>query len=231
MTGIDGMSITITENGPYIVRGSVPLIEKAIVHTDAGYAWKTIREIEHGPVYALCRCGRTTSPPFCDGSAHKRFKGRERADRRPFEERCDTREGPGLVLKDDRRCSMSRFCHRNAGTPWKLLPNADDPAIREEIIRGSVECPSGRILLMEPDGTVIDECPEPAIWIIQDPGKGVSGGIYVMGRIPVIGSDGFEYEPRNRAVLCRCGRSGDMPFCDSVHINSMFRDSRNSRDR
>lgn len=232
MTGTDGMRIRIVENGPYIVEGNVPLFEKAITYDeDAGYAWRTVREIEHGPVYSLCRCGKTSDPPFCDGGAHKRFKGREVADRRPFDERCDIHEGPGIVLKDDMRCSMSRFCHRKAGTPWKLLDRSDDPAVLEEIVRGSLECPSGRMLLVRPDGSIVDECPEPAIWIIQDPGKNVSGGIYVMGGIPIIGSDGFEYETRNRAVLCRCGRSRNMPFCDAVHINGMYKDSRNRKDR
>ncbi len=227
MTTTDA-SITVTENGPYIVRGNVPLLEKAIVRTDEGYGWKTVREIPHGETYALCRCGRSKESPFCDGSSHKRFKGREKADRRPFSERCDRYEGPGLVLEDDRICSMSRFCHRAAGTPWKLLPQSDDPSIRDEIVAGSVGCPSGRIRLTSPEGA-IDVPTGPEIWIIQDPGKGVSGGIYAMGGIRLIGSDGFEYERRERMVLCRCGASGIMPFCDSAHINRMFRDDRRRR--
>lgn len=52
MTPADA-SITVTENGPYIVRGNVPLIEKAIVRTDEGYGWKAVRENPHGETYAL----------------------------------------------------------------------------------------------------------------------------------------------------------------------------------
>lgn len=222
-------SITVSANGPYIVRGQVPLKEAAIVRGEEGYEWRIIREIPYEGMCALCRCGRSRNPPFCDGGSHKRFNGKERADRRPFSERCDRFEGPALILEDDHRCSMSRFCHRDAGTPWKLLPGSDDPHVREEIVRGSVGCPSGRILLKERDGSLIDETTGPEIRIIQDPGKGVSGGIFVLGGIRIIGSDGFVYERRERAVLCRCGASGDMPFCDSVHINRMFRDDRNKR--
>lgn len=222
-------SITITENGPYIVRGDVPLKEASIVRIEGGYGWRIVREIPHGETYALCRCGRSRNAPFCDGSSHRRFDGRERADRRPFSERCDRFEGPDLVLEDDRRCSLSRFCHRDAGTPWKLLPASDDPRIREEVILGCVGCPSGRMVLRDPEGNLIDRPSEPEIWIVQDPGKGVSGGIFAMGGIEMIGTDGTPYERRERSVLCRCGASGDMPFCDSSHINRMFRDDRNRK--
>ncbi len=227
MDKADGMRIRITEGGPYIVEGNVPIFEKEITYSDEyGYAWKDVREIPHGPVYALCRCGKTSNPPFCDGSAHKRFKGKEKADRRPYGERCNRHEGNGIILEDDLTCSMSRFCHRKAGTPWKLLDKADDPAILDEILQATFECPSGRIQVIDADGNVMDRRPDPAIWIIQDPYNRVSGGIYVMGGIQIIGADGFEYERRDRAVLCRCGVSDKMPFCDSSHINNMYRDSR-----
>ncbi|MDO5862149.1 MAG: CDGSH iron-sulfur domain-containing protein [Thermoplasmata archaeon] len=221
-----GMRIRITENGPYIVEGNVPLFEKAIRPKDGGYVWEDIREIPHGEVYALCRCGRSRSAPFCDGSSHKRFRGKEKADTRPYDERCRTFEGPGLVLKDDERCSLSRFCHRAAGKPWALLPGSDDPVLAAEIARACIECPSGRLTAIDLAGKVLDQAEEPQIWIIQDPEKRVSGGIYVRGPIPIVGADGREYEVRNRSVLCRCGRTGDMPFCDASHINAMYRDDR-----
>ncbi len=224
------MRIRVLENGPYLVEGDVPLLEKAIRSGEHGYSWETLREIPHSERYTLCRCGGSKNAPFCDGASHKRFKGKERADRRAFDERAETKEGPGMVLADDGRCSLSRFCHREAGRPWALLEKSDDPAIRDEIVRACNDCPSGRLAAII-DGTEIDEPVEPEIWIIQDPGKGVSGGIYVRGRIPIIGADGFEYEPRDRAVLCRCGRSGIMPFCDASHINCMYRDDRKRRLR
>ena len=220
------MSIHISEGGPYIVSGNIPLLEKEIAHGDEGYFWRTAREIPHPEKYALCRCGRSKNAPFCDGTAHRWFRGKERADRRPFSERCDVLEGPGITLEDDRRCSMSRFCHRSMGTPWRLLDRSDDPAVREEIVKGSLGCPSGRIVLKDADGKEIRSESEPAVWIVQDPGKGVSGGIFVMGGIPLIGSDGFAYDVGDRYMLCRCGASGDMPFCDASHINRMFKDDR-----
>lgn len=217
--------IRILEKGPYVVRGNVPLFEKAIRPGEHGYVWEDVREVPHEATYALCRCGNSRSAPFCDGRSHRMFRGRERADRRTFDERAERREGPGMVLADDGRCSLSRFCHREAGRPWALLPGSDDPAVRDEIVRACNDCPSGRLAAIV-GGTPVEEPLEPEIWVIQDPEEGVSGGIYVRGRIPVFGSNGETYEPRDRAVLCRCGRSGDMPFCDASHISCKYRDDR-----
>jgi len=35
-------------------------------------------------------------------------------------------------------------------------------------------------------------------------------------------ADGFGYEVRNRVTLCRCGRSGNKPFCDGSHVECHF---------
>lgn len=218
--------IRITEDGPYIVRGGVPIYEKVIARDDDGYCWKDGRELPQSEKYALCRCGASKDKPFCDGKSHKRFRGRETADRAPFDERAKLFEGPGLDLKDDERCSLSMFCHRREGSAWKLLPRSDDPEARNEIIRAACECPSGRIVAIGKDGEVFEDVLEPAIYIVQDPMRNVSSGIYVMGGIPIISADGEQYEVRNRVMLCRCGASRDKPFCDATHINKMFKDSR-----
>lgn len=44
------------------------------------------------------------------------------------------------------------------------------------------------------------------------------------GRIPVVGIEGEAYEPRDRVTLCRCGDSGNKPFCDGSHGEVGFRD-------
>jgi CDGSH-type Zn-finger protein len=46
----------------------------------------------------------------------------------------------------------------------------------------------------------------------------------VQGGIPVTGSDGQPYQTRNRVTLCRCGKSGNKPFCDGTHIETGFDD-------
>lgn len=217
--------ITIVKDGPYIVRGGVPLSEKVIAHEDGLYVWRDGRELPQSEVYSLCRCGRSGDAPFCDGS-HKRFNGTETADRRPYDERSELLDGPGIDIRDDRRCAKAGFCHRREGSVWDLLRRTDDPDVRGEVIRGACECPTGRTVPMTKDGDVIEDTLEPAIFIVQDPDRRVSGGIYVMGGVPLRSADGDMYETRNRYVLCRCGSSKDKPFCDARHINAMYKDSR-----
>ena len=43
---------------------------------------------------------------------------------------------------------------------------------------------------------------------------GVKGPIGVRGGFPVESSGGTTYEVRDRAMLCRCGRSMNKPLCD-----------------
>jgi CDGSH-type Zn-finger protein len=50
------VTVTPTENGPYFISGSVTLTAP-----DG-------RVIEHPDPMALCRCGRSSNKPFCDGT-------------------------------------------------------------------------------------------------------------------------------------------------------------------
>ena len=65
----EAVSIKIRENGPYLVRGPVKL-------QDADGQEYTAE----GNVVALCRCGGSTTKPFCDGTHSKiGFEAAERA--------------------------------------------------------------------------------------------------------------------------------------------------------
>ena len=62
------VSIKVTPNGPYLVQGSVDVL-------DAEGNPFTVRE-----TFALCRCGGSTNKPFCDGTHSKiGFEGAEQA--------------------------------------------------------------------------------------------------------------------------------------------------------
>jgi CDGSH-type Zn-finger protein len=43
--------------------------------------------------------------------------------------------------------------------------------------------------------------------------------------VQLVGSDGYEYEIRNRVTLCRCGASRNKPFCDGTHAAIKFNDN------
>jgi CDGSH-type Zn-finger protein len=63
--------ITALDNGPYLVKGPVLLLDAE------GNAFRTERA-----TVALCRCGRSMMKPFCDGSHSKvGFRAAERAVR------------------------------------------------------------------------------------------------------------------------------------------------------
>ncbi|HWQ89302.1 MAG TPA: CDGSH iron-sulfur domain-containing protein [Desulfitobacteriaceae bacterium] len=217
--------IKIVKNGPYIVTGNVPLSEKIIVPKGKGYEFKEGRELPQSEEYTLCRCGKTKNAPFCDCSEKKTgFIGTETASRDKYEDRAQFLIGAGIDLRDDHRCALSRFCHREAGTVWVLAKNSGNEENREEAIQGAGECPAGRLVAIDKSGKTLEPAYEPAINIIQDPEKGVSGGISVKGNIPLESAEGFTYEVRNRYVLCRCGKSANKPFCDATHISIRYSD-------
>ena len=127
-------------------------------------------------------------------------------------------------MMDDHRCAFARFCHRTAGTAWELIKQSDDPLLKEEAIKAANECPAGRLVAVEKDGTAIEPEYGPEIVVLQDPERGVSCGIFVKGGIPLQGGDGSLYERRNRMVLCRCGESVNKPFCDATHVHIKYQD-------
>ena len=65
------VEIKVRENGPYRVRGPIRLIDADGNEFDLA---------EHGETIALCRCGGSTTKPFCD-KTHSRigFEAAERA--------------------------------------------------------------------------------------------------------------------------------------------------------
>ena len=63
------VEITASENGPYLVRGDVRVIDAD------GNEYES-----RGAAFALCRCGGSTTKPFCDGTHSKiAFQAAERA--------------------------------------------------------------------------------------------------------------------------------------------------------
>ena len=220
--------IKIIKNGPYIVTGNIPLSEKIIIPKGRGYELKDGRELPQGEEYALCRCGKSKKPPFCDGSHELfNFNGTETAPRERYLDRIvDKIEGPELNLLDDGRCAFARFCHRNDGDVWNLTENSDNPRYKKEAIVAAYECPAGRLVATDKEGQEFEQEHEPSIEILQDPQKKVSGPISVKGKIPMESSDGFTYEVRNRATLCRCGKSRNKPFCDAVHVTIDYSDNK-----
>jgi len=218
--------IRIIKDGPYIVSGSVPISEKIIIPLGNGYVYEDGETLPQRATYSLCRCGKTKTPPFCDGAhvaAH--FDGTETACKTDYMSRAARIDGAGIDLLDDGRCAFARFCHRQDGDAWELTEDSASEYHHSEAIIAANECPAGRLTAVEKDGTVHEPVYEPGIEILQDPEEHVSCGIFVKGGIPIESADGSAYEIRNRVVLCRCGFSANKPFCDSRHVSEEFRDN------
>ena len=218
-------AVQVTENGPYVVTGGVPLAEQVIGTDAAGDSrtWEQGRTYEAAPEYSLCRCGHSADKPFCDGS-HLRvgFQGEETASRLPYLQQAGEQDGPDVTLTDAQRlCAFGRFCDVD-GSIWQQVEQSGRAGAVE---REAGLCPSGRLVAWKVAADSAEPLePElpPSIGLVEDPQKQCSGGIWVRGGIPVTAADGTVYQVRNRVTLCRCGGSRNMPFCDGTHAQIGF---------
>lgn len=217
--------IKIVKNGPYVVSGNVPLYKETSIVDKEGIPehWEKGESFPNQETYLLCRCGKSYSKPFCDSSHIKeKFNGKETADNVPYIEKAEKFKGKSIDLLDAIDfCSIARFCDRQ-GQVWYLI-GKDDEASKLLAIEECNNCPSGRLTAIDKNGNPIEKKLNQEISLTEDPGEGVSGPIWVKGSIPIISSEDKEYEKRNRATLCRCGKSKNKPFCDGTHIDSGFK--------
>jgi CDGSH-type Zn-finger protein len=222
-----GMKITVTQDGPYLVEGTVPIASQTIVTDDAGNSveWRQGPALETEARYALCRCGQSANKPFCDAS-HLRvgFDGTETASREPYRAQATEQVGPTLMLTDAQPlCAFARFCDV-AGQVWNLVDEEGPEAARLTAQEAGL-CPSGRLVAWSRETKqALEPELEPSIGIVEDPAEGVAGPLWVRGGIPISGADGQAYEVRNRVTLCRCGASSNKPFCDASHVSIGFTD-------
>lgn len=224
MTG----KVKITRDGPYLVSGKLPLAKEIIVVDREGipFEWQPGEKFPDKETYALCRCGESKHKPFCDGShAEAGFDGTETASRETFLDQAERISGKDIALLDAPGfCSRARFCHQ-AGGIWGLVPEADDTVSRELAEKIAGQCPAGRLVIWDKKAEKpVEPAFEKSVSLVEDPDAGVSGPIWLKGGILLESADGTKYETRNRVTLCRCGQSGNKPFCDGSHIDTEFND-------
>lgn len=180
MDPAEGIEITVTTNGPYLVKGPVPMAGQTIVADDRGESreWREGEPFETRESFPLCRCGQSATKPFCDGS-HVRvgFDGTETAGRESFAEQSTEQRGPSLTLADAQPlCAFARFCDV-AGQVWNLVEQEGAEAA-EMTAREAGLCPSGRLVVRDRQTDVeIEPVFPPSIGIVSDPAQGVGGPI------------------------------------------------------
>lgn len=204
-------SITPTRDGPYVVRGVARLANR------------------HGalaarPTMALCRCGGSAGKPFCDGTHARSGFSSAAGDAAP-EGVAERFAGEDVVIVDRRRlCAHSGRCtdglpgvFRYGQEPW-IEPRGAAP---EAVVATIRACPSGA-LRYEVDG--VEGPPpegEPAVFVSPN------GPYVVTGGPDLVDPRAGGAAAHGRYALCRCGRSGNKPFCDGSHWSVGFEDERN----
>jgi CDGSH-type Zn-finger protein len=220
--------IVVIADGPYLVYGDIPLVRKRkiVSETNDALTWQKTEVIETEDTYALCRCGRSASKPFCDGT-HARigFDGTEVADSRPFAEQQRVLEGFGISARRvGSLCMHSAFCVGRLRRIPAMLEDSADTDVRTEIISMIEHCPSGSYTYaITEDGDEIEPDLAAAIAVTEEE-RGIAGCLWVTGGIPVARADGEPFETRNRVTLCRCGASENKPYCDGTHRKIGFRE-------
>ena len=207
--------ITVSPNGPLRVSSDF------VIKDGQGKSF----DLSGRTVISLCRCGHSSTKPFCDGTHTKiGFDGTETAERTPYSAQATVFDGPIFALLDARHlCADGRFCDPN-GKVWNQVAHTDDPEIREMFLRQVHRCPAGRLVAFDKEaGTTIEETLPVSIGLIEDPVEHCSGPIWLRGGIALTSADGYQYEIRNRMTVCRCGASKNKPFCDGSHTAIKFK--------
>jgi CDGSH-type Zn-finger protein len=220
-----GKKIVVSEDGPYVVHGHIPLVRKTQVVSEYGepLTWKREEVFETLETYELCRCGQSSYKPFCDVThALIDFDGTESADTRVTAERQEVYEGgTNIVVKRDLPlCMDSGFCGNRITTVKEMVPHTDDTQVRAQVMAMIERCPSGSYTysLAEGEDDVEPDLPQQIAVTTEITSDGpIAGPLWVTGDIPIERADGQPLETRNRVTLCRCGRSSTKPLCDGTH--------------
>lgn len=217
--------ITIKKDGPYKVEGRVPFIKLTQVCSEYGepLEWKFLGDqTPDNDTYLLCRCGKSATYPFCDGSHKLGFDGTETARTDRASLRVFTYKGPRLIVKKDSSlCMQSGFCVLRNTSVSELTYGSIDPVKRDRAIKMVHDCPSSSLTYLfpeDPEHIVEPDLPMQIAETIEITSYGpIRAPIFVMGYLPIERSDGVPFLPLNRVTLCTCGGSRNKPLCDGTH--------------
>lgn len=119
-------------------------------------------------------------------------------------------------------CAHSGICFRG-------LPGVFDPRRRpwveigaassEEIVAQVARCPSGALSTFahEQAPGAVSATVDARIEAVEN------GPLLIYGNLSVKNADGEEMRKHKVTAFCRCGQSGNKPFCDGSHIAAGFR--------
>jgi CDGSH-type Zn-finger protein/uncharacterized Fe-S cluster protein YjdI len=127
------------------------------------------------------------------------------------------------VQWDGRLCIHYGDCGRASGElfigarqPWCQPDLSSNEEIRDVLLR----CPTGALTAKFADGSTIEpDIEENHATVTQN------GPLYFCGTLNIEDASDDMPGTRFRAALCRCGASGNKPFCDNSHVKAGFTDS------
>jgi CDGSH-type Zn-finger protein len=224
--------IEVRENGPYVVHGDISLVRKRRITGEKGeaIAWQKTNTHKTDTIYELCRCGKSATKPFCDGT-HDRidFNGTETATTQLIGERQEILQGDGVRVKvDNSYCMHAKFCFNQNASIRKLITKRSDDNSKVNLSAMVDKCPSGTFVYeLEVEGQyqeIESDLPKQIVIISADNSESTAGPIWINGKIPIKRADGKPLETRNRMTLCRCGESKNKPFCDGSHAKIDFKE-------
>lgn len=232
--------IRVMKNGPYVVEGGIPLVHKTQVVSDQGepLTWQ-----HDGPLpgakskYLLCRCGKSTTFPLCDGIHRKiGFDGAETADDSTHEaRRFSMPNATGItVMNDPYLCMESGFCGFADANFAQMVARTRDSKMRALLTAMIERCPSGSLSYrMDPQKPDIEpDLPQQIAATTEITADGpIDGPLWVTGSIPVERADGQPFETRNRVTLCNCGLSCKKPLCDGAHRKHAEEEAKRQREK
>src|ERR1700743_2495586 len=209
--------LKVTLNGPYVAT-------KVEQFTN----WLG-EELPLKPRMELCRCGWSSTKPFCDGT-HARIGFSGAKDSKRIPDKRDSYEGQQIKIFDNRGiCAHSGFCSDRLASVFHV---GNEPFITpsggrlDEIIQAVRACPSGA-LSYGMDGVEaraqVDQSRPAAIEVSKDGPYRITGSIRLVDEL---GNDvpRTEGSSNEHFSLCRCGQPQNKPFCSGMHWYVRFSD-------
>lgn len=118
-------------------------------------------------------------------------------------------------------CAHSGNCFRGLPAvfdprrrPWVVMSNGTT----EEIVAQVARCPSGALSIRKGDEATAP-VPEAEVRVDVLP----DGPLFVTGPVDVRRADGSVEHRPEKTAFCRCGGSGNKPYCDGTHARNGFR--------